>query len=264
MVCTLVRACTALMLAVSASATAMPDGKDIASATTRTDDPNCPSNCHTNRGICGKDSCPTGMRSITVSSRGCCAFDRGSCKCCCPPPPPPPPPHPPPPPPVCTPVMNVSAQWVALESIGVPTLVSVTKGTHHSYSYSHSEKWGNSASRSVGGGFSFGGVGAKVQVSGTTSHQVATTYNETFQTDKTTTVKQQFQPGEVWQFQFTTVDKCGNSTVYIGEVTETPNIPEPPCCLPGYFQDPSKPHGACVAGTDGHLFNLCGNSTEGF
>ena len=32
---------------------------------------------------------------------------------------------------------------------------------------------------------------------------------------------------------------------------------KPPCCLPGYFQDPTKPHGACAPGHDGKVFSLC-------
>ena len=61
----------------------------------------------------------------------------------------------------------------------------------------------------------------------------------------------------LWQLVFNTTDQCGTTDVFTGELIQTPNAAAPPCCLPGFFADPGRPHADCVPGVDGDIFNLC-------
>lgn len=169
----------------------------------------------------------------------------------------------PPPPPPCVPIVTaINASWVPVKFIGVPTDVTETVSVTHSQSTSNtsSESWGHSVEKSASAGFSFWGASASVHVTGTTSHNVSTSYSQTFEqsSSESHSVTLHFQPGEVWQFQFNMYDKChGYSTVTTQDLVQTPNLDTPPCCLAGYFLDPKNPSGQCVPGLDGQLFNLC-------
>ena len=227
-------------------------------------------------------------------------------------------------------IESVTASWVKLQTIDIPTNVSYSYGMeHHSgpagRSASSIQTWGQSATNSVSAGFSFG-----VQtVSGSTSKSISQSTASTFaMTNWTEFTTHYSQPGVVWQLLFQVIDSCGSSTVFTKQLTQTPNecgkhgtgmiggkllhslatptacackaacgkvhgcqawqwifdlnskyakqcylsstgnsVPntestsgvndKPPCCLPGYFQDPTKAHGACAPGHDGKVFSLC-------
>jgi len=60
-------------------------------------------------------------------------------------------------------------------------------------------------------------------------------------------------PGIVWQWTLE-VNRCGEAASAVGtkNVRCTPNVEEPPCCLPGYEVTPIDPfHGGCMKAHDG-------------
>jgi len=60
-------------------------------------------------------------------------------------------------------------------------------------------------------------------------------------------------PGVVWQWTLE-VSRCGEAPTAVGtrNVRCTPNIEQPPCCMPGYEVSPHDPHaGGCVKTHDG-------------
>jgi hypothetical protein len=167
----------------------------------------------------------------------------------------------PPLPPDCNRIMAASATWVVAEVVGVKKQESYEWGVSHGGSSTRSHSWGDSVTKTAKAGFSFFGFGVSASVSGTTSSAIAEATATTFEMVNITTVTYTFKPGVVWQFRFDVRDECGNSTVFVNQPTQTSNIPEPPCCLPGYFLNPNKAHGDCVAGADGIVYDLC-NSTR--
>lgn len=158
--------------------------------------------------------------------------------------------------PVCSNIM-VRATWVDKGFIGIAKDVSFSYGVSHSYTHGNAESWGHSTTISARAGFSFFGFHASTSVSGTTSHQVAQTFASTFETSNVTTITYHYQIGELWQLQFDVTDSCGNSTVFTDQLIQTPNHVSPPCCLPGYFQDPLHVHGPCATSADNKTFDLC-------
>ena len=120
--------------------------------------------------------------------------------------------------------------------------------------------WSAGATRSVSEvGFT---DSVETGVSGASARTVASLTASAFNTATTTNVTAYFEPGVVWQLQFSVFDQCGPTTVYT-EVVQTPNAFLPPCCLPGYFANPAKPHGACVPDRDGRVFSLCPTGAGG-
>ena len=158
------------------------------------------------------------------------------------------------------PTVTVAASWVVVDVIGVPTDISYSYGVSSADTKAHPASWGSTTTKSASAGFSFFGFGTKAAVTGTTSHSIAESTSSTFASTNTTTIVHHYAPGVVWQLQFQVVDQCGNSTVFTKQTIQTPKEAEPPCCLPGHFQDPTKAHGPCVAGEDGKVFSLCGSS----
>jgi hypothetical protein len=61
----------------------------------------------------------------------------------------------------------------------------------------------------------------------------------------------------VWQWQFTVADSCGTSHAMQQDLRLTDGILFPPCCIPGYAKDITKPHGECYAFRDGSTVDLC-------
>merc|ERR1711918_109123 len=44
-------------------------------------------------------------------------------------------------------------------------------------------------------------------------------------------------------------DECGDASIRANHLVSTNNVNQPPCCVPGHFFDPAKPHGACIEGS---------------
>ena len=164
----------------------------------------------------------------------------------------------------CAPVTAASATWDMVTAVGIAKDVSYSHGVSHSYTSgsSNSKTWGTSATHTVGGGFSFSGIGAHYDYSVThsSSQTVSKFTSDTFTMTDTVTVTYHFEPGTLWQLKFNFTDKCGSSVARTGILTQTNNIDEPPCCLPNYFKDPKQPHGPCVADADGKTYDLCATS----
>jgi hypothetical protein len=157
----------------------------------------------------------------------------------------------------CTPVSSVNATWVMKEVVGIAKDVSYTYGVSHAYAKENTAVWARSATTQVSSGFSFYGFGIKFEVTGTTSSGIAQSTSQTFEEYSATTVTTHYQPGVVWQFQFNSTDHCGLTSIFTDQLTQTNNLASPPCCLPGYFQDPRNATGPCVASSDGKVFDLC-------
>ena len=94
-------------------------------------------------------------------------------------------------------------------------------------------------------------------ISGTASQNTARTYTSTLSTTTTTTSTFQFLAGVVWQWQFTLVDPCGTTVAMREDLRLTAGVPFPPCCIPGYEKNITKPHGECYPFDDGTLVDLC-------
>ena len=69
---------------------------------------------------------------------------------------------------------------------------------------------------------------------------------------------------QAWQWIFDLNSKYAKQCYLSSTGNSVPNTEstsgvndKPPCCLPGYFQDPTKTHGACAPGHDGKVFSLC-------
>jgi len=144
----------------------------------------------------------------------------------------------------CEDIKNVKGYWINPPKLGCPNgPIDITYdwGTKRSYSVTNSEKWGESVTTSVESGFEFEGVGsAKVQVSGSVSHETAKDMTSAFETTESESCSVKFDKGGcVWQFVFETTDSCGTSYTYGCGLILTPDKVEAPCCLPGYNADPT-------------------------
>jgi hypothetical protein len=163
----------------------------------------------------------------------------------------------------CAKVAAATAQWVAIETLGVAKDVTYTYGVKHSYSTSTTSQWAASASASVTAGFKFLGIGtASATVSGSVSASISKTVNKSITTSVSTSTTYHFLPGVVWQFQMGFIDDCGQTNVHTLQLVQTLNQASPPCCLPGYFSDPNTAHGACVQGADGKIISLCNSTVQ--
>jgi hypothetical protein len=109
---------------------------------------------------------------------------------------------------------------------------------------------------SVTAGFKIFGAGGSATVTGEVSASISHQYTSTF--SMTTTQKHGFSfgPGVVWQWQFTINDGCGATIGSGHDLQLTGGAYELPCCLPGYFQDITKPLGDCHAPSP----NMCSPS----
>lgn len=156
----------------------------------------------------------------------------------------------------CNYVPAVSGKWVKIFSSAGPTTISFNVGTSHSYTTGSTDttQWGTSATATASLGFSAFGASGSASVSGTISASVTAASTQSFTTmESSSTTKATTVPaGVVWQWQFSVQDGCGPSTVFAEDIAFSPNLPNPPCCLPGFFKDPAKPEGDCIDGP-----NLC-------
>jgi hypothetical protein len=141
----------------------------------------------------------------------------------------------------------------------------MTIGVDHSYSKSNTQKWGISAKNSLEGGFAFeyegAGAGIKDTIDVEVSYTFAKSFSSTLTQSESVERTENFDPGQVWQFQLNFTDQCGSSIVKGPQFALTPSRVAVPCCLPGYAKDPAKQHGDCLPSEDGKIYSVCKNST---
>merc|ERR1712046_244891 len=102
------------------------------------------------------------------------------------------------------------------------------------------------------------GASASFQISGSQSTDISRSYTQTFKSHTTVTdTMGPFQPGTIWQWQWVITDGCGTSVFAGSDIVSTKGKWLHPCCLPGYFKDPTKPEGKCHPGRDNKLYDLC-------
>jgi len=148
-------------------------------------------------------------------------------------------------------------KWVGLSFASVPSDYSIQVGVTHSYTDANTATWGISATDKMSAGFDVDGETGSEEVSVTVSESFSHTYTTELQMTKTETHTYHLGPGQFWHFQFTFQDRCGESTAGAFDYALTNSRDEKPCCLPGYFQNASIPHGNCLPSDDGKTYNLC-------
>merc|ERR1712125_100903 len=132
------------------------------------------------------------------------------------------------------------------QQVQVPTQITVTVGVTHETGTSTTNDWSRDVTTVVATGFTCkfpGGstANAGVTVTGTTSKSFSVTYHDTWTMKESITISITVPPGEVWQWVFTVTDSDGKkSTVKTRQYMFTNSIPEPPCCLPGFFTNVSQ------------------------
>jgi hypothetical protein len=165
----------------------------------------------------------------------------------------------------CMNILVHNVTWEPLATLGIAKDVTYTYGVQHSYGSSSTEgsSWSKTVSHTISGGFSFFGIGAKYSstVSGTTSHMFSQSISASMATSSSVSTTYHFLPGVVWQLKVHVRDNCGYSVVNTLQLAQTPNVAQPPCCLPGYFQDPSNAHSACAPASNGIVYSIC-NATR--
>ena len=193
-------------------------------------------------GFCGlscssDDDCPLGGFCILKGGDAGCAFDPST---------------------DCYYIKNVQGSWVARATSTGKQTVSVQTGITRSHEVSDTSDWGGSVTTTASAGFKFFGTDASVEVSGTASHSISHSYSSTFSESSSTTYTADMDAGVVWQWAFDIDDGCGSTTATGLDFALTINKANPPCCIPGYFLDPTKAHGDCVEGTA----NICTGVVE--
>lgn len=91
---------------------------------------------------------------------------------------------------------------------------------------------------------------AQVSIQNSFTSSVAKSVQETIERAEVKSETVTVGPGSVWQYKFKYPDTCGRlRELKIPIAAATPNNKSPPCCMPGFFKDPSVPHGACQPGS---------------
>lgn len=146
-------------------------------------------------------------------------------------------------------------RWIPTTFFDHAGTISVAYGTETSTTFTTEEQhsWSNSVETSIKAGFAadiFSG-GVSVTVTNTEAQSISQSMSSSLaeSTMKTYTYPMP-RAGQVWQWQMLIEDTCGlsKSIGYQAAVTTNSRV-EFPCCLPGYFKDPSNPRGACLDGS---------------
>jgi hypothetical protein len=76
--------------------------------------------------------------------------------------------------------------------------------------------------------------------------------SETLEQSKERSMSYSLPPGAMWQWEYAVSDSCTTVRrtapviIKVDHVAVTDTAESRPCCLPGFFADPTKPHGACI------------------
>jgi len=180
---------------------------------------------------------------------------------------------------------KVAGSWVFAKSASVESEFSYTVGVSTSEGTTTSKAWSSSVEDSMTHGWSFevsqcmgvgleaggceeqqiqdrffGGAttvtaGGSGEYSSTTarSQETAEEVSKELENSEEKSMTYTLPPGAVWQWEYSVADACTTARrsspvmIKVDHLAVTDNQAAPPCCLPGFFVDPTKPHGACIA-----------------
>jgi len=134
-------------------------------------------------------------------------------------------------------------------------------GMERQYTQTDTVTWGKSVEISMETGFDVEGIAsAKVSVSGSASQEQSREFSDTFTMSEEESWSTTFDTaGQVWQWEFDITDGCGASVAKCKTAVITPSRSQPPCCLPGFAEDPERQNGPCSKSADGRAYVLKGD-----
>lgn len=152
-------------------------------------------------------------------------------------------------------------------SSGAQTL-TITYGATYSHEVANTTEFGSKVNAEISSGFNIFGLKGQAKVGAEVSATVSSTFESTFSMSETKTYQDQFDAGQVWQWQFNVTTGCGailGEADFTGQATVlTAGLFAPPCCLPGWAMDPTAQHGQCAPGPDGNVYVLDGEGCDKF
>jgi hypothetical protein len=120
----------------------------------------------------------------------------------------------------------------------------------HSHTDTTCSTWGGKVAGKLDAGF----LWEKLEVSAEVSHDFANTHSRTFSESTLTSETHTFAgAGTAWQYVLRASEIGGTSEIRLNGYAVTRGEYAPPCCLPGYWKDPTKPTGDCNRGSP----NIC-------
>jgi len=131
---------------------------------------------------------------------------------------------------------------------------SVESSMSHGWSVEASVSVGWGAEELIQSGQRFVSGEATVTVGGhgeyssskSSTNEATTEVRKALEQSTETSMSWTLPPGAMWQWMYTVKDDCGSAPIKVNHVVVTANKGEPPCCLPGYNRDPTRPHGPCI------------------
>ena len=143
-------------------------------------------------------------------------------------------------------VNNVVGRWVKISFSSGPQTLTYSAGTQVTNTKSTTTTTGKSVQKSVEEGLEVEGISQKKTVSRETSHSLATMDEHSFSTTYSESYSTTVAAGRVWQWRYDSDLNRGTSSTWSQSLVSTPSDDKPPCCLPGYFQNPTEPNGKCI------------------
>ena len=133
-------------------------------------------------------------------------------------------------------------QWVQIGSSNVDQTVVYQAGA-------------KTLTKEMESGFSFNFLIISGSTGSDTSRVITDAQSNSFNSDSTMSISQDFGPGVVWQWQFDYVGDCASATLFTHAAYLSPSADEPPCCLPGLFDSAT---GTCLrASAKDPIYDLC-------
>ena len=154
------------------------------------------------------------------------------------------------PPKNCSKVIKQQASWVPVASSSSEQTLTYSLGRTSSNKASSGSGSSSKLGFNIGVGFNVGPVHVSVGVAVGTNSAFTRSTDNTFQISSGQSFASTFGAGVVWQWQWSVETECTNHTVFAQDLRLTNSLEEPPCCIPGYEKDISKPHGSCQATND--------------
>jgi len=154
--------------------------------------------------------------------------------------------------------VHIEGHWTPVEHLTVEVQYVAATGVSRTMSQEETSEWTKVVTASASTSMDIGlpevsgvsvGVSTEHTISGSLSETMAQTFASSVTRDSTNTRTYTYGAGTVWQWVFDVNDNCGKNEIRSLHVAHTPNMMSPPCCLPGYFQDPTNNIGACADGT---------------
>lgn len=155
-------------------------------------------------------------------------------------------------------IISVTGYWATGSFSSVPVQVTYSYGTTHTTEVDDVNTWSQSVTKSMSGSFGVtSSIGISDEVDTQTTQAVSQGSSDVLTTSENDSYTYSVVPGQVWQWTWLTVDTDGNSTSRTNDLVVTNGTYAVPCCIPGYFTDPTNPTGSCSADLDGAVYKLC-------